>query len=145
MISVSGREWQESKFNKNLAEKTQQDYNFSKILSQLIVSRNFTKNEIHLIDNNLNLSNVFQKNQDFIKSVILLEKVIKNKENICILGDYDVDGSASTSLFIKFFESINHPYFYYIPDREKDGYGASKKLFEKLIKKKPKLIRIDDN
>ena len=125
MISVSGREWQERKFNKNLAEKIQQDYNFSKILSQLIVSRNFTKNEIHLIDNNLNLSNVFQKNQDFIKSVILLEKVIKNKENICILGDYDVDGSASTSLFIKFFESINHPYFYYIPDREKDGYGAS--------------------
>jgi len=144
MISVSGRKWQERKFNKNLAEKTQQDYNFSKILSQLIVSRNFTKNEIHLIDNNLHLSNVFQNNQDFIKSVILLEKAIKNKENICILGDYDVDGSASTSLFIKFFESINHPYFYYIPDREKDGYGASKKLFEKLIKKKPKLVIMVD-
>jgi len=144
MISVSGRKWQERKFNKNLAEKTQQDYNFSKILSQLIVSRNFKKNEIHLIDNNLNLSNVFQNNQDFIKSVLLLEKVIKNRENICILGDYDVDGSASTSLFIKFFESINHPYFYYIPDREKDGYGASKKLFEKLIKKKPKLVIMVD-
>jgi single-stranded-DNA-specific exonuclease len=144
MISVSGREWQESKFNKNLAEKTQQDYNFSKILSQLIVSRNFTKNEIHLIENNLHLSNVFQNNRDFIKSVILLENVIKNKEKICILGDYDVDGSASTSLFVKFFESINHPYFYYIPDREKDGYGASKKLFEKLIKKKPKLIIMVD-
>ena len=144
MISVSGRKWQERKFNNNLAEKTQQDYNFSKILSQLIVSRNFTKNEIHLIDNNLHLSNVFQNNQDFIKSVKLLEEVIKNKENICILGDYDVDGSASTSLFIKFFESINHPYFYYIPDREKDGYGASKKLFEKLIKKKPKLVIMVD-
>ena len=36
-------------------------------------------------------------------------------------------------LFVKFLESINHPFFYYIPDREKDGYGATKKLFQKLI------------
>jgi len=30
-------------------------------------------------------------------------------------------------LFCKyFFENINHPFYYYIPDREKDGYGATK-------------------
>ena len=41
-----------------------------------------------------------------------------------------MDGSAATSLFIKYFESIKHPYFFYIPDREKDGYGASKSIKE---------------
>ena len=60
------------------------------------------------------------------------------------MGDYDVDGSASTSLLVRFFKYIKHPHFYYIPDREKDGYGASKRLFEKLILDKPKLIILVD-
>jgi len=55
-----------------------------------------------------------------------------------------VDGSAATSLFVRFFENINHPFYYYIPDREKDGYGATKKLFQKLILEKPKLIIMVD-
>lgn len=144
MISVSGKKWQEKKVNRKLVEKIQQDNNFSNILAQLIVARNFDEKEIHLIDNHLNLSNDFQKNQDFIQSVELVEFSIKNRENICILGDYDVDGSVSTSLLVRFFKSINHPFFFYIPDREKDGYGASKKLFEKLIKENPKLVIMVD-
>ncbi len=144
MISVSGRKWQEIKVNNKIVEKIQQDHNFSNILSKLIVSRKFNENEIYLIENQLSLSNVFLNNQDFTKSVELTEFAIKNKENICILGDYDVDGSAATSLLIRYFESINHPYYYYIPDREKDGYGASTKLFEKLILKKPKLVIMVD-
>ena len=134
MISVSGKKWQEKKADRKLVEKIQQDYNLTNILSQLTVTRNFNENEIYLINNNLNLTNIFQKNQDFIRSVDLVEKAIKKKENICILGDYDVDGSASTSLLIRFFKNINHPFYYYIPDRVKDGYGASKRLFEKLYK-----------
>ena len=144
MISVSGRKWQERKTNTKLVEKIQQDFNFSKIISKLIVARNFDENEIYLIDNFLELLNVFHKYQDFNKSVELIENAINNKENICILGDYDVDGSVAVSLWIKFLENINHPYFYYIPDREKDGYGASKRLFQKLIKKKPKLVVMVD-
>ena len=144
MISVSGKKWQEKKVDNRLVEKIQQDYDLTHTLSRLIITRKFSENEIHLINNDLNLSNIFKKNQDFIRSVDLVEKAIKNNENICILGDYDVDGSASASLLIKFFKSINHPFYYYIPDREKDGYGASKKLFEKLIKKKPKLVIMVD-
>tara|TARA_B100000963_G_scaffold76444_1_gene64518 strand:- start:2459 stop:4153 length:1695 start_codon:yes stop_codon:yes gene_type:complete len=144
MISISGRQWQEKKVNKRLVEKIQQNYNFSKIISQLIVSRNFDKNEIHLIKNDLELTNIFQNNPDFINSVKLIEKVMKNKGLICVLGDYDVDGSVATSLFSKFFESLDYPYFYYIPDRIKDGYGATKKLFQKIILKKPKLIVMVD-
>ena len=144
MISVSGREWQEKKFNINLVKKVRQDHNFSMILSQLLVSRKFDETELNTIDNDLNLNNIFLKNADYEKSVELVFKCINNNENICILGDYDVDGSVATSLFVRFFESIKHPFFYYIPDREKDGYGASKKLFKKLILKKPKLIIMVD-
>ena len=144
MISVSGKKWEQKKNNKNLIEKLKQDRDFSEILSKLIISRKFDNDEINTIENDLKLNNVFLKNDDFKKSIELLSNSIKNKENICILGDYDVDGSAATSLFVRFFQSIKHPFFYYIPDREKDGYGASKKLFQKLILKKPKLIIMVD-
>ena len=144
MISVSGRKWEEKKTNKNLIEKLKQDYNFSDILSKLVLSRKFDRTELSTIDNNLDLNNVFLKNSDFEKSVELLSNSINNRENICILGDYDVDGSAATSLFIRFFESIKYPFFYYIPDRENDGYGATKKLFQKLILKKPQLVIMVD-
>ncbi|MDA9177510.1 single-stranded-DNA-specific exonuclease RecJ [Candidatus Pelagibacter sp.] len=140
MISVSGKKWEEKITNKNSIEKLKQDRNFSNILSKLVISREFDETELSSIDNNLGLNNVFFKNNDFEKSIELVINSISKKENICILGDYDVDGSAATSLFIRFFKSIKHPFFYYIPDREKDGYGATKKLFQKLILKKPKLV-----
>ena len=144
MISVSGKKWEQKKNNQNSIEKLKQDYDFSETLSKLLISRKFDNDEINTIDNDLKLNNVFLKNDDFKKSIELVSNSINNKENICILGDYDVDGSAATSLLVRFFQSIKHPFFYYIPDREKDGYGASKKLFKKLILKKPKLIIMVD-
>ena len=111
MISVSGKKWEEKKSNKNLIEKLRQDYNFSDILSKLVISKKFDQTEVSSIDNNLDLNNVFLKNSDFEKSIELVTNSISKKENICILGDYDVDGSAATSLFIRFFGSIKHPFF----------------------------------
>ena len=144
MISVSGKKWVQKKTNKNSIEKLKQDYNFSEIISKLALSRKFDQTELSSIDNHLNLNNIFLKNIDFERSVELVTNSINNHENICILGDYDVDGSTATSLFIRFLVDIKHPFFYYIPDREKDGYGATKRLFKKLILKKPKLIIMVD-
>jgi single-stranded-DNA-specific exonuclease len=144
MISVSGKKWEEKITSKNSIEKLKQDYNFTNILSKLVISRKFDQTELSSIDNHLDLNNVFLKNNDFEKSIELVTNSINNNENICILGDYDVDGSAATSLFVRFFKDIKHPFFYYIPDREKDGYGATKKLFQKLILNKPELIIMVD-
>ena len=144
MISITGKEWVEKKNNQNTIDKLKQDNNFSEIVSRLLVSRKFDSTEIHTVNNDLELMNVFLKNVDFNQGINLVVNSINNKETICILGDYDVDGSAATSLFVRFFTHINQPFFFYIPDREKDGYGASKTLFEKLILKNPKLIIMVD-
>ena len=144
MISVSGKNWEEIKINQNLVNKLKQDYGFNDILSRLIISRKFNEEEIASINNNLNLNNVFLNTDDFKRSVQLVLESINKKEKICILGDYDVDGSAATALFVKFLNDIKHPYFYYIPDRQKDGYGATKKLFQKLILRNPKLVIMVD-
>ena len=144
MISVTGKKWKEYSHNKNQVEKLKQDNSFSDILSKLIISRNFNEEEIFSIDNNLSIKNIFSNDEDYKIGTSIVIECIKKKENICIVGDYDVDGSSATSLLVRFLNSINHPNFYYIPDREIDGYGASIKLFKKLILKKPKLIIMVD-
>jgi single-stranded-DNA-specific exonuclease len=144
MISVSGKIWTEQKINKNLVEKFKQDHCFSEIVSRLIVSRNYDNSEIYGINNNQKLINIFKDDKDFDKASLVLINAINNNENICILGDYDVDGTCATSLLVRYFVHINQKHFFYIPDRTEDGYGASKKLFQKLILKKPKLIIMVD-
>jgi single-stranded-DNA-specific exonuclease len=144
MISVSGKIWTEKKVNKNLIEKFKQDYGFGDILSKLIISRNYDSSEIYGINNKQKLKNIFKDDKDFKKSSQILIKAINNNENICILGDYDVDGACATSLLVRYFNHINQKHFFYIPNRIEDGYGASKKLFQKLILKKPKLIIMVD-
>ena len=144
MISVSGKKWVEHNVNKNLVEKIKQDFNFKDILAKLIVLRNYDITEINNINNNLKVINIFNNDFDFIKASEILINSINKKDNICILGDYDVDGISATSLLIRYFNHINQRYFYYIPDREKDGYGPSIKLFKKLILKKPKLVIMVD-
>ena len=140
MISVSGKKWKEQAVNKNLLEKIKQDYNFNEIVSKLIISRNFDEVEISNIKNKLKLTNVFNKDNDFDKATNILINSINKKEKICILGDYDVDGASSTALLSRFFNYIGQNYFFYIPDRIIDGYGATTKLFQKLIKQNPKLV-----
>ena len=144
MISVSGKKWIEQKVNKNLVEKIQQDYNLNSILSKLIVSKNYNSDEINNINNNLKLVNVFNKNIDFDKATDILINTINRNDKICILGDYDVDGASATSLLVRYFNHIKQNHFYYIPDRETDGYGASIKLFQKLLLQKPKLVILVD-
>ncbi len=144
MISVSGKKWIQHNVNKNLIEKTKQDYGLSDILSQLIISRNYDLSEIYGIQNSQKLTNIFKDDNDHKKASLILLESINNNENICILGDYDVDGVCSTSLLIRYLSHINQKHFFYIPDRVQDGYGASKKLFQKLILRKPKLIIMVD-
>jgi single-stranded-DNA-specific exonuclease len=144
MISISGKKWIEKKVNHNSLEKVKQDFNFNEILSRLIVLRNYDTTEINNIKNNLKIINIFKQSSDYEKASKILINSINKKENICILGDYDVDGSCATSLLVRYFNHIKQQHFYYIPHREKDGYGASKKLFQKLLLKKPKLVIMVD-
>src|SRR6056300_1221248 len=144
MISVSGKIWTEQKVNKNLVEKFKQDYGLGDIITRLIISRNYDSSEIFGINNKQKLINIFKDDKDFDKASLILINAINNNENICILGDYDVDGACATSLLVRYFNYINQKHFYYIPDRTEDGYGASKKLFQKLILKKPNLVIMVD-
>ena len=63
---------------------------------------------------------------DMDKAVERILRAISDKKTILIFGDYDVDGTTSAAFLTLFFRSINVESHYYIPCREKEGYGISK-------------------
>ena len=70
--------------------------------------------------------------KDMGKTVDRIKKAIKNHENIWIYGDYDVDGVSSTSVLCIYFESINYPVNYYIPNRLQEGYGINEEAIKHI-------------
>ena len=141
MISVSGKYWEEIKTEKRLLDKVKIDHNLNEFQAKLIIERNFTEEELLSIRNKVTLKNPFFKKKDFLSACELLELHIKKKNRILIIGDYDVDGCLSTVLMVNFLKKNQAKVKYFIPDRFKDGYGASEKLIRKLISSdKPELI-----
>src|SRR6056300_724344 len=141
MISVSGKHWEEIKSNKRIIDKIKIDHSLNDIQSKIVLTRNYSDEEIFLIKNFIKLNNPFLNSKDFLMGCRLLKTNIENKKNILIIGDYDVDGCMATSLLVNFITYNNSRVDYYIPDRFKDGYGASKNLIIELIKKfNPNLI-----
>ncbi len=65
---------------------------------------------------------------------------IDNKEQIMVLGDYDVDGACGASMFYLFMKNFDIESEVYIPDRIKEGYGISIKSIDDAKAKGIKLI-----
>jgi single-stranded-DNA-specific exonuclease len=141
MISISGKNWEEVRVQKRLIDKVKIDFDLNETQAKIALSRNYTNQDFFLINNEIKLNNPFLNTDDFLLGCEILNKNIKNQNNILIIGDYDVDGCMSTSIFFNFLkENNNANIHYYIPDRFKDGYGASKDLIINLSKRfKPNL------
>ncbi len=53
-------------------------------------------------------------------------------EKIVIYGDYDVDGITSISILMKYFQHIEYPVQFYIPNRLEEGYGVNEDAILKI-------------
>ncbi|MGL4913378.1 MAG: single-stranded-DNA-specific exonuclease RecJ [Romboutsia sp.] len=73
--------------------------------------------------------------KDMDKAVDRIKKAIDNNESIWIYGDYDVDGVSSTSILCIYFDSINYPVNYYIPNRLEEGYGINEEAIRQIHSK----------
>ena len=140
--SVQGKEWVLKDFDKNLAEYISKEYDLDFLTSRLLANRNINQKNI---ENFLNpkiknfLPNPYNF-KDMGKGLETISRHIKNKNKICIFGDYDVDGATSSGIMSKYLEQLNIDHFVFIPDRQKDGYGPSVKTFTNITNKNVNLI-----
>lgn len=71
--------------------------------------------------------------KDMDKATERIVSAIQNKEKITIIGDYDVDGVTSTTLMKLFFDEIDYPIEWIIPNRFRDGYGLSSNIIPRIL------------
>ncbi len=54
-----------------------------------------------------------------------INEAIERQERIMVYGDYDVDGTSAVALVYSYFKELDSNIDFYVPDREREGYGIS--------------------
>ena len=83
--------------------------------------------------------------QDMDKAVERIGRAVEEGQKICIYGDYDCDGITSTVLLYTYLQSIGADVFFYIPDRDREGYGMNAGAVQAVAAKGTSLIVTVDN
>lgn len=59
------------------------------------------------------------------EAIARIDEAIEKQERIMVYGDYDVDGTSAVALVYSYFKDLDRNIDFYIPDREREGYGIS--------------------
>jgi len=73
-----------------------------------------------------------------------IQSAIQSGEEICIHGDYDVDGVTSTALLVSVLRHLGAKVSSHIPDRFSEGYGIAAKTVEAIAASGTKLLMTVD-
>ena len=119
--------------------------NIHPLVSQFLKNRGIdTESEMVKLLEEGSISDPF-KMKNIEKICNRIKTAIDKKEKIVICGDYDADGTVSTSMLVRFFREINVHVDWYIPHRVEEGYGISAIGVENLVKEGAQLLISVDN
>ncbi|RRJ97201.1 single-stranded-DNA-specific exonuclease RecJ [Opitutaceae bacterium TAV4] len=78
------------------------------------------------------ISDPFQL-QNLQAAVVRLHQAILQREDITVLGDYDVDGVTSTALLVSILRRFGTSPRFVVPRRMEDGYGLSRSAIDRAL------------
>ena len=78
--------------------------------------------------------------KDMEAAVKRIDEAYNNQQKVWVYGDYDVDGTTSVALVLSYLRQYIANINFYIPDRDKEGYGLSDLAIEKAIVQEVDLI-----
>ncbi len=138
--------WSVASLDKQKAKEIQTKYELPAIIAMLFQIRNITsQQEIEdFLFNESDIADPFEI-KDMDKAVERIKHAIDSFELICVYGDYDADGVTSTALLYSYLETTGANAMYYIPSREKEGYGMNINAVDELSQKGVRLIITVDN
>ena len=137
-----GKNWKLAEYDKRKSLLVSQRHQLDELISKLIIIRNINIEELDFFLNP-DIKKILPEPyilKDMKKSIERISKSINNQDKIGIISDYDVDGSTSAALLIKFFKSINVEFLLEIPDRINEGFGPNKRIINLFKKNDIKLI-----
>lgn len=133
--------------NPDWLERVSREFHVSKFIAQIVWNRGIKSLE--------SVRNFLQPNsqptldsfllKDMHRAVHRIENAILNREKICVYGDYDVDGMTSTAILTSALKNLGADVFFYIPDRNSEGYGLNVSAIRRIIRRGAKLIVTVDN
>ena len=83
--------------------------------------------------------------KDMEKGVGIIEAAVRDGKKIVVYGDYDVDGVMSTTILTKTIKRCGGTVRYYLPHRQKEGYGLNCKAVESLAAEGEEVLFTCDN
>ncbi|MBQ2956422.1 MAG: single-stranded-DNA-specific exonuclease RecJ [Clostridia bacterium] len=75
-----------------------------------------------------------------------VERILRARgvyEDVCVFGDYDVDGVSASSLLSMFLREMGMRVSVYIPSRHEEGYGLNERAIIEIAKTASLLITVD--
>ena len=119
--------WKIKQPSQDQVTSLKKEFNTSEIIAKVLANRgieSLKSSHDFFNPSNERLHDPFMmKNMDI--AVDRISKNIQNQKPILIFGDYDVDGTTGASLLYLGLKDLNAIVEYYIPHREKEGYGLS--------------------
>ena len=113
--------------DQNTVSSVKKAFRTSEVIARVLANRNILNpNLAHsFFTPNLDMLHNPYLMQDMDKAVERVLKNIKSGKPIMVFGDYDVDGTTGAAALYLAFQKFGADVTYYIPDREKEGYGLS--------------------
>jgi len=141
-ISIMKYNWKIKEVDLQKVQQLNKEQNIPSVIAAVLINRGLDNPVVINKFFNPSIDNLYNPflMSDMDKAVNRLKKAISNKEKIVILGDYDVDGTTATAFLYLFLQEIGLEVIYYIPDREKEGYGVSNRGIDFAIKSSANLI-----
>ncbi|MFR9190185.1 MAG: single-stranded-DNA-specific exonuclease RecJ [Anaerotruncus massiliensis (ex Togo et al. 2019)] len=79
------------------------------------------------------------------KAVARIRRALSEGERIAVYGDYDCDGIMSTVVLYSYLESAGADVCYYIPQRDREGYGLNREALKLIHDDGVRLVITVDN
>ncbi len=125
-----------------LQKKLAEELRLSPLLAQLLINREISdpQQADKFLSSTLSDLHPPFLMKDMDKAVDRIIQAIKNRERLCIYGDYDADGITATALLKIFLSEIGAQTLSYLPHRLKEGHGLNPEALDRLSQQGVKLL-----
>ena len=113
--------------DQNTVSSVKKAFRTSEVIARVLANRNILNPNLArpFFTPNLDMLHNPYLMQDMDKAVERVLTNINSGKPIMVFGDYDVDGTTGAASLYLAFQKFGADVTYYIPDREKEGYGLS--------------------